>query len=67
MAAPLAMAFGAPFAIVTFPITTEIGVGTHCVEDVNEDDCASAGEVKQETTKKAVPQARIPNRSAQEV
>jgi hypothetical protein len=39
-AIPLAMPFGGPFAIETLLIATEMGVGTHCVEDVDEDDCA---------------------------
>jgi hypothetical protein len=39
-AMPLAMPFGGPFVIETLLIATEIGVGTHCVKDVDEDDCA---------------------------
>jgi hypothetical protein len=41
MDTPLAMAFGAPFAIVTFEIGTEIGDGIHCAVDVSDDACAS--------------------------
>jgi hypothetical protein len=42
---------------VTFVIAAEIGVGKHCTEDEDEDDCAPAREVKQETAKKAIPKA----------